>query len=125
MIAVDTSTLVAFLGGEEGGDVTAFMRALARDQVCLPPVVVSELLSAPEAPRIERWIVNLPILVVTDGFWQRAGLLRRKILARRLAAPLADTLIAQTCIDHDVSLVTRDNDFRRYVKHGGLVLAAV
>ena len=125
MIAVDTSTLVAFLGGEEGGDVTAFMQALARDQVCLPPVVVSELLSAPEAPRIERWIVNLPILVVTDGFWQRAGLLRRKILARRLAAPLADTLIAQICIDHDVSLVTRDNDFRRYVKHGGLVLGAV
>jgi len=36
---------------------------------------------------------------------------------------LADTLIAQSCIDHDVRLVTRDDDFRHFVRLGGLRLA--
>jgi hypothetical protein len=35
---------------------------------------------------------------------------------------LADTLIPQTCIDQDVPL-TRDRDFLRYVRYGGLALA--
>jgi predicted nucleic acid-binding protein len=36
---------------------------------------------------------------------------------------LADTLIAQSCIDHHVPLITRDVDFRHFAKLGMLVLA--
>jgi len=32
-------------------------------------------------------------------------------------------LIAQTCIDHDLRLATRDQDFRHFVRLGGLRLA--
>ena len=52
MIAVDTSTLVAYLAGEAGRDVEALDSALARNQARLPPVVVTETLSAPRAPLI-------------------------------------------------------------------------
>jgi predicted nucleic acid-binding protein len=31
-------------------------------------------------------------------------------------------LIAQSCIDHDVALITRDADFRHYAAEGGLKL---
>ena len=38
-------------------------------------------------------------------------------------ASLADTLIAQTCLDPGVRLVTRDDDFRQFARFGGLRLA--
>jgi predicted nucleic acid-binding protein len=49
--------------------------------------------------------------------------LRRRILARGLKAPLADALICQSCLDHDMALVTRDGDFKNFARHGGLKLA--
>jgi predicted nucleic acid-binding protein len=36
---------------------------------------------------------------------------------------LADALIAQSCIDHEISLIARDGDFRHFAKHCGLKLA--
>jgi predicted nucleic acid-binding protein len=45
------------------------------------------------------------------------------LLARKLRARLPDTLIAQSCIDHDIPLIARDTDFRHFAKHCGLKLA--
>ncbi len=124
MIAVDTSSLIAYLAGESGRDVEVLDGALARNQAHLPPVVVTEMLSAPKAPEsLERLILVLPILAVAEGYWERAGRLRRRILARGFRAPLADALICQSCLDHDLALVTRDNDFKPFVRHCGLKLA--
>lgn len=50
MIALDTSSLVHYLGGSEGADVEAVDVALAQSQACLPPVVLSEVLSDPKLP---------------------------------------------------------------------------
>jgi hypothetical protein len=56
----------------------------------LPPVVLSELLSDPRLPRDVRDVVlRLPLLEILDGYWER---------------------------DHDVELVTRDADFRHFVR---------
>ncbi len=124
MIAVDTSTLIAYLAGEKGPDVEVLDRALAQNQAHLPPVVVTEMLSAPKAPEsLERLILALPILAIAEGYWERVGRLRRRILARVLRAPLADALICQSCLDHDLALVTRDGDFKPFAKHCGLKLA--
>ena len=123
MIAVDTSTLITYLAGEDGRDVEALDVALARNQVHLPPAVVTETLSAPRAPkRLERLILALPILAVADGYWERAGRLRRRMLARGLRAPLADALICQSCLDHDMPLITRNDDFKHFVRICGLKL---
>ena len=122
MIAIDTSTLVAFLAGAEGADVDAMDGALADNAVVLPPVVVAEILSAPKAEEIETWIVSLPMLSVLEGFWVRAAAVRRDLHQRGLRSLLVDTLIFQSCADHDVALVTRDRDFRHFARHCGLSL---
>ena len=124
MIAVDTSTLVAYLAGEAGRDIEVLNQALAHNQAHLPPAVVTEILSAPKAPKsLERLILALPPLAVSEGYWVRAGRLRGRILARGLRAPLADALICQSCLDHDAALVTRDGEFKPFAKHCGLKLA--
>lgn len=125
MIAIDTSSLIAYLGGGEGPDVEATALALQHRNAALPPVVLSELLSDSALPPDVRTLLGrLPLLDVADGYWERAGLLRARMLAAGRRTPLADTLIAQSCLDHDVPLVTRDADFRNFARTAGLRLAA-
>ena len=123
MIAVDTSSVIAFLNGDAGDDVEAVDQALEQNQAVLPALVLSEILSDPSLDsRVQRLVCELPLLETQPGFWERAGHTRRAVLVERLRARLADTLIAQTCIDHEIALITRDSDFRHFEKHAGLVL---
>jgi len=46
------------------------------------------------------------------------------VIAKKRRARLADTLIAQSCLDHDVALVTRDGDFRHFARVARLKLLA-
>ena len=90
----------------------------------LPPVVISELLSDRDSSAIiEVDLGNSPMLLVLPGFWQRAGATRRILLEKGLRAKIPDALIAQSCIDHDAPLITRDPDFRHFAKYCGLRLA--
>ena len=121
MIAADTSSWVAFLEGSNGGDVELLNRALQDRQVVMVPVVLTELLSDPKLPsEVAETISELPLIEVAPGYWQRAGALRAKVLARRRKARLADALIAQACIDHGVPLITRDRDFRAFAQAANL-----
>jgi predicted nucleic acid-binding protein len=124
VIAVDTSTLSALLAGEHGEDVETLADSLARGDVRLPPVVLTEILSDPVAAKeLAPRLLDLELLDVAEGYWQRAGEARAKLRARGLKAKVADALIAQSCIDHGVALITRDQDFRHFAKHCGLSLA--
>ncbi len=123
MIAVDTSSLVAYLSGTIGNDVSAVETALTEKQICLPPVVLTDLLSDPKLPTAVLTLFRqLPVLAVSEGYWERAGALRSLIISTRRRAPLADALIAQSCLDHDVPLITRDADFWPFARLGGLKL---
>jgi len=126
MIAVDTSSWIAFFSDAEpaADDTTLVELALADRQACLPPIVVTELFSSRKLPpAVAVLLSQLPVLHPEPGFGERAGRLRAKLLARRVRAPLADTLIAQSCLDHGVRLVTRDDDFRHFARVAGLRLA--
>lgn len=124
MAAVDSSTLIAFIGGDQGDDVALFVAKAAAGGIALPPAVLAEVLSDPRLPdEHRRVILELPLLAVLDGFWLRVAAIRAVLLSRRLRARLADALIAQSCIDHDVALITRDRDFRHFADHCGLKLA--
>lgn len=123
MIALDSSSLIAYLGGDTGRDVEAVGLAFEQHQGVLPPVVLSELLSDARLPAdVRDLFLQIPRLDVVDGYWERAGLLRSRLLARGRRAPLADSLIAQSCLDHDVPLVTRDQDFASFARVAGLRL---
>ena len=115
MIAVDTSTWIAFFEGEPGEDTQLLDRALADRQVLMVPAVLTELLSDPKLPAdVAETLADLPVMETTNGYWKRAGELRASILARRRKARLGDALIAQSCVDRGIPLLTRDGDFRAF-----------
>jgi predicted nucleic acid-binding protein len=123
VIALDSSALITYLAGGRGVAVAAVDVALGEQQACLPPVVLTELTSDPTLDaEIAALFRSLPLLEIRDGYWQRAGELRARVLARGGKARLADTLVAQSCLDHDVPLITLDRDFRTFVREAGLRL---
>ncbi len=124
MIAADTSSLSALLAGEDGADVEKIADAMRGSSLVLPPAVITEILSDPKAANvISSKLEKLILLDIKDGHWRRAGEARAKLKSQGLKANVGDALIAQSCIDHDLALVTRDEDFRHFAKHCGLRLA--
>jgi predicted nucleic acid-binding protein len=124
VIAVDTSTWVAFLEGSGGEDVELLDRALEDRQVVMAPAVLTELLSDPKLPAADaRTLSGLPLIDIGPWYWRRAGELRSKVLRKRRKARLGDALIAQSCIDHELPLLTRDRDFVAFAEAAGLDLA--
>jgi predicted nucleic acid-binding protein len=127
MIAADTSTWVAFLEGDAGEDARLLDKALEDRQVVMVPVVLTELLSDPKLPTgVAETLSAVPLIEIGSGCWQRAGELRAKVLAKRRKARLGDALIAQSCIDRSVPLLTRDQDFRAFAEavHLDLILGS-
>jgi predicted nucleic acid-binding protein len=123
MIAADTSTWVGFLEGGAGADIELLDRALADRQVLMVPVVLTELLSDPKlSSEVARTLSEVPLVQIETDYWQRAGMLRAKVLAKRRKARLGDALIAQSCLDRGISLLTRDRDFRAFAEAAGLAL---
>ena len=123
MIAVDTSSMIAFLQGEPGDDVELVQSALEHHQLVLPPLVLTELLSEPSLTlSVQALLADLPLLDIEPGYWERAGRLRAVVLKQRRKARVADVLIAQSCLDQSVALVTRDKDFRHVARSAGLAL---
>ena len=123
MIAVDSSSWIAYLAGDRGTDTEMVETALAESQVCLPPVVLTEILSETKLPKHVRALFRqIPLLAVSEGYWERTGGLRAKAISKGRKASLADALIAQSCLDHDTPLITRDTDFRSFALVSGLKL---
>jgi predicted nucleic acid-binding protein len=123
MIAADTSTWIAFLEGGKGEDVQLLDQALAERQVVMVPVVLTELLSDPKLPSaVAGTLSEVPAIDIGPGYWERAGALRAAVLVKRRKARLGDALIAQSCVDRGVPLLTRDRDFRAFADVAGLDL---
>jgi predicted nucleic acid-binding protein len=124
MIAADTSTWIAFLQGDIAPDTQLLDQALANRQVLMVPVVLTELLSDPKIPStVAKTLSDLPSVPIEAGYWSRAGFLRARVLAKHRKARLGDALIAKSCVDHGVSLITRDGDFQAFAAAAGLKIA--
>jgi predicted nucleic acid-binding protein len=123
VIAIDSSSLIAYLSGQPGKDTDAVDLALQQGQAVLPPVVLSEIMSEPKLPPdVAALLEQIPLLEITEGYWSRTGILRASLLRKRRKARLADCLIAQSCLDLEVPLITRDRDFRSIASACGLTL---
>ena len=95
MLCLDTSSLIAYLQGDSGADVGLIDQALVDQVGAISPVTVAELLSDPDlSSTLKQTILELPVLQILEGFWERAGLLRAKVTRSGRRANLADTLIA-------------------------------
>ena len=123
MIAADTSTRIAYLEGAPGHDTQLLDQALADHRLlmihqCSPSC--SAIRCFHQLSCNSLW--KFQMIDVEPGYWQRAGLLRAKVLSERGKARLGDALIAQTCIDRKIPLLTRDEDFRAFADAARLSL---
>lgn len=124
MIAADSSVLIPWLEGRSYPETERLAELVRGRQAALAPVTVTEVFSGPQlSAEAQRALGDVFVLELVSGVWMRAGLLRAQALRIGRKARLADTLIAQFCIDAGVPLLTRDSDFRIFVELGGLELA--
>ena len=125
MVAVDTSTLSAFLIGEDAPDVHALITAIEQEQLILPPMVISEILSANSlADLAAETLLVLPRLNLPINFWETVGKNRRILLNQGLKARLADSMIATLCIMTKSSLIARDGDYKHFEREFALKMVA-
>ena len=111
------------LKGETAADTELLDQALGNRQLLMVPVVLIELLSDPKLPpEVAKTLCDVPAIEIGSHYWQRAGALRAKVLAKHRRARLGDALIAQSCIDGGISLLTRDRDFRAFTEAAALKL---
>jgi predicted nucleic acid-binding protein len=71
---------------------------------------------------VSKTLSEVPLIEIQPGFWNRAGALRASILAKRHKARLGDALIAQSCLDAGIPLLTRDRDFRAFAEMASLTI---
>lgn len=89
----------------------------------MAPAVLTALLSDPNLPsEIAETLLAVPLIELETGYWARAGALRAKAMARKRKARLGNVLIAQSCIDRNVPLLTRERDFLTFTKAAALDL---
>lgn len=124
MIAVDSSSLISFLQGADASDGPLVREALRANVLWFPPPVKTEIMSGRiTGATFDELMRGVRLLPITPGFWERAGDNRRLLISKGLKAKLADTLIAQCCIDAGAPLITRDGDYRHFAQWCGLKLA--
>src|SRR5437867_3740390 len=119
MIAAVTSIWINFLKGTDDEKALQLDRFLQQGAVVMPPPVLMELLSFRGMKAADQKLFALiPELEILEGFLERAGEMRHNVLKKGLKARSMDCLIAQSCIDHDIALVTSDQDCRHLAKFG-------
>jgi predicted nucleic acid-binding protein len=123
LIITNTSVLIPYLAGTSFSERALFEARLASREIAISPMTITEVLSSPKQGEMTYYALDgLHIVELRDGCWGRAGRLRARLLAAGRRAPLGDTLIAQTCLDEDCALLTRDQDFLAFEEIAGLKL---
>jgi predicted nucleic acid-binding protein len=123
MLAADTNIWIAFFRNDTGPDVQKLVDTIYKGEVYMPPPVLSEILSDPLFPEKNLDIITAAHLMKLDEqYWQRAGLMRSRLIKAGFKPRLPDTLIAQSCIDHNIPLLTRDSGFQIFSQNAGLKL---
>lgn len=126
MIVADTSVLIPWAEGNPTKQTELLRYHIRQETLFVAPVSITELLSTRDLRPVIRMVTEmLDILEMRDGYWERAGLLRGRCLAAGRRARLADTLIAQACLDADLPLLTNDADFDVFASLGGLRLVQI
>ncbi|MBL0162703.1 MAG: PIN domain-containing protein [Xanthomonadales bacterium] len=85
------------------------------DTVVIAGVVLQELLQGFHGPKDQTRIIErlqvLPLLNPTRDTYIEAARLRNTCRRHGVQVGTIDALIAQLCIEHDLALLTADNDF--------------
>jgi len=88
MIAADTSTWVAYLEGAKGKRRRTASPGALRNKQALHGARCAhgaDERARPASLKVAASLVDLPLIQITTGYWQRAGLLRAKVVGGRAA----------------------------------------
>ncbi len=116
---VDTSVWSLALRRDTPSDhpaVAPLRKALVGgDTVVIAGIVLQELLQGFHGPKDQARIIErlqvLPLLQPTRDTYVEAARLRNTCRRRGVQLGTIDALIARLCIEHDLALLTADNDF--------------
>jgi len=111
MIVADTDVLIDALRGQgAAGRVAEEIRAgtLATTVLSVFELHVGIRLERQRA-RVDDLLAAVRILPLEEAAGRRAAAVRRSLGARGRALPLADSLIAGICLEHDAPLLTRNH----------------
>jgi len=121
----DTSEWIEYLAVRPA---PAFRQWLESGSIIVPAVVVTELTSGArsreEQMAIEDLLADLPTHPCSFHHCARAGELRRTLRAKGITITSLDAQVAQTAIDCDAPLLTRDAVFWKIAAHTKLRTAS-
>ena len=116
-IVVDTSIWIDYF---KGASFPIVDDSLKEGSLNLPPIIVSELLSAKLNPTSKKqlidFLLDLKFINCDFSHWIRVGELRSFFARKGITISTPDAHIAQVCIDEDSYLITRDKIFTQIAK---------
>jgi len=122
-VIADTSVWIDYFLGKQGDDLERFRLALSDGRVVMAPAVLAELLSSTHMiPEAEKALLEIPFASPGSDFWGDTGKLRRRLAKQGMNATLADCLVVQSCLEHDLPLLTRDQGIKKFGPKVGLML---
>jgi len=115
-VIVDTSVLISFFRGENKiADKVSSL--LQNNRVVTTGIIIAELLQGMKDMREESNISDIlaeisPLEITTD-IWIKAGNLALSLRKKGINLPLTDVAIAALAIEHNLSIFTLDEHFKK------------
>ena len=112
---IDSSIWVDFFRASSPATLKHQAAKLIEDERAMlcEPVLFELLRATPAASRkyVQAQLELLPLAPTPRRLWRDAAQLGQKCVAHSHVPPAMDLLIAQVCLDHNMELVTFDQDF--------------
>ena len=119
-VLVDTSVWVSYFRGGSPVIAEKVDRLLAGDEVCVPKIVLAELLQGAKSEReisaIEDFFDAFTILDQTPETWLTAGKLSRELKMRGKTIHLLDCYLAVIAKENACAILTLDDHFKEIQK---------
>jgi predicted nucleic acid-binding protein len=119
-VLVDTSVWVSYFRGGSSSISERVDGLLASGEVCVPKIVLAELVQAAKSERevstIEDFFDAFTILDQGSETWMKAGKLARELKKRGKTIHLLDCYIATIAQENDCAILTLDDHFREIQK---------
>jgi len=115
LILVDSTVWVHFLRGIDPLLGERLTPLIVADRLVTSPVIILEILRGARDlkhyTQLDEDFSALRCLAMTDALWQRANRLAFTLRTKGVNAPLTDTLIAATALEHGLPLLHDDRHF--------------
>lgn len=115
-VIADTSVLIDFLKGKEP-NAAAVAALIGEKRILTTGVIMAELLQGTRNAREEAFVTELiealPTIEITAAIWVKAGKLSCSLRRKGITLPLSDVAIGAAAMEHNVSVFTLDDHFKR------------